>query len=124
MSKKEITADEKIKKHCKEIVFVGIIYAVLQLWGIIKNGSDLLADPLSLVLSVGVLVVLVLMCIGTLKRKKIGIISGWIFEVLLVLSLAIAIFTKVGSFGIIELIVLICMPFELVGYSKALKELK
>lgn len=122
MDKKELTPAEKIKKYGRDIMGVGIIYFVLMLIVVVASIKELLANPVGLIMNIGILVTLLIMVIGVGKRKRYGIIAGWTFEVVMVLSSIISILGNAGGPDLIALIVMIGLPFEFVSFSKALKE--
>ena len=124
MSKKELTVEERVKKHGTSIIGVGIIYIVFQAAGMFLNMTGLLADPVSLIINVALLIILILMSIGVFKRNKFGVLCGWIFETVLLLTFILSFLGIGGGLDIIGIIVAIWLPSDLSRLSKALKELK
>lgn len=122
MSKKELTAEETVKKYGNALVGVGILYLILMAFGIFLQMGLLLLNPVSLIINIAVIALLVLMTIGVAKRKNFGVIASWAFEAYLLLLLVLS-FLGLASFGIIELIIVIWLPFDIMPFAKALKEI-
>lgn len=123
MSKKELTVEERLKKYGREIMGVAIIYLILEVLIIFMSGKELLGNTVAMVEYASLIVLFVLMIVGVAKRKSWGVICGWIFEAILVLGAVLGFFTPYGGVDLIGLIVIIALPFDLVGFSKALKEM-
>ena len=121
MSKKELTVEERLKKYGSEIMGVAIIYLILEVFIIFMSGRELLENTVAMVEYASLIELFVLMIVGVAKRKSWGVICGWFFEVILVLGAILGFFY--GGTDLVGLIVIIALPFDLVGFSKALKEI-
>ena len=111
---KLLTVNEKIKKYGREIIGVGIIYLILELLTIFMDRKELLGNAIAIIEHVSIILLLIFMIIGVFKKKKLGVVCGWILEIVFVLH------TRPDLVGVI---VTICLPFELIGFYKALKEM-
>lgn len=130
MSKKELTAEERIKKYGNKIVGGGIFYLILKPIVMFLQTGTLFLNTVSLIINLVLMVLVILMTVGVAKKKKLGIVAGWVFEALLLVILVFEAFLLMtfgfGLFGmtgfnLIDLIITIWLPIELSGLSKALK---
>jgi len=120
-NKKVLTPAEKVEKHGKSIVGVGIFYLVCSVIVIFLQIQTLL-NPISLIISGVQIATLLAMVIGVKKREKYGITAAWIFEAWMIVGLILT-FVGMARTDLIGLIVMIWLPSDIKNYSKALKEL-
>lgn len=121
MSKKVLSAAERVKKYGKSIVGIGIFYLVFTVIIMFTQMSTLL-NPVNLIVYGVQIAMLLAMVIGVKKRQQYGIKAAWVFEGYLILALIISFIGKYG-FDLVALIVMIFLPSDIINFSKALKEL-
>lgn len=120
---KLLTVNEKIKKYGREIIGVGIIYLILELLTIFMDRKELLGNAIAIIEHVSIILLLIFMIIGVFKKKKLGVVCGWILEIVFILASVLAFFVLHTRPDLVGVIVIICLPFELIGFYKALKEM-
>lgn len=128
MSKKNLSPAQKAQKYGKNIKGVGIFYLIVMIVIVIFDFESL-ANPIMLL----AIFFYIALCIAMIKcggrARKLAVKIAWIFETLLVVSGIVSTFSSStqGSASIlpfINLIVIICLPSDIIGLSKALKELE
>ena len=125
VAKKVYTPEENIKRYGRELIFIGTFYFVVAIINtvlIIFNSYAFISIPFIIGLIVSIILPF-MMGHGIKKRKQYGITIGWLFEATLLYSTITALLGLGGGPDIIGIIVMIFLPFELLGYSKALKQL-
>lgn len=121
MSKKVLSAEERVVKYGNIIAGVGIFYLVLEAIVLFMQTSILL-NPVSLIMYGVQIAMLLAMVIGIKKRQKYGITAAWVFEGYMIFLLILALL-GIGGVDLIALLVMIWLPSEIKSFSKALKEL-
>ena len=102
MSKKELTAEERIKKYGNKIVGGGIFYLILKPIVMFLQTGTLFLNTVSLIINLVLMVLVILMTVGVAKKKKLGIVAGWVFEALLLVILVFEAFLLM-TFGFEEI---------------------
>lgn len=128
MAKKKLTAIERARRYGRNIKGMGIFWLIVDFM-IASLNFKLLANPLFIFLVFFTMTICVAMIItgGRASKRAIGI--GWIFEIyLLALFVAfqfnvIEIYDK-SILPFLALIVIIGLPADIIGLTKALKEIK
>ena len=130
MSKKVdlMTPEERAKKYGNEIKGVGIIYLVLYVLSLVLSvilySRELKISPVSAIISGVTVVMLIFMIIGGHKRNKTGVIAALAFEIYMIVSSILSILLGIGGPDLVGLIVMICIPFDIKGLSKAIKDME
>ena len=128
MFRKELTVEERLKKYGHHIIGITLYHlffiVLIILISLFQSSNDF-ASP---VIDLFFVLFYLLTIWGVAKRKKIGVICGWILEILLVLS---AVFNfmegqKYGllRFGVSGCIETICLPFVLFEFASALNDME
>lgn len=128
MFRKELTAEERLKKYGNQIIgialfhLVSIILIKLVLW--VQQSKDFA----SVLIDLFFVLFFLLTILGVVKRKRLGVICGWILEMLLILS---AVFQFIESqqyglirFGISGCIETLCLPIILIEFASALSDIE
>jgi len=130
MSKKVdlMTPEERAKKYGNEIKGVGIIYLVLYVLSLVLSvilySRELKISPVNAIISGVTVVMLIFMIIGGHKRNKTGVIAALAFEIYMIVSSILSILLGIGGPDLVGLIVMICIPFDIKGLSKAIKDME
>ncbi len=125
MSKKvdSMTPEERAKKYGNEIMGIGIFYLVCYIITILLYSSILLSNFVSIVFIVVQIAMTVFMIIGGLKKNRTGVRAALAFEIYLIISSIVAMAIGQGAPGLVAIIVMIGLPFDIIGLSKAIKEM-
>ncbi len=125
MSKKEdlMTPEERAKKHGNEIMGVGIIYLALLIFIFTQRASILLNNTISMIIAALQVLLLIFMIIGGGLKNKLGVISALVFEIYLIFASIFSLVVNQTGPDLVGLIVMIFLPFEIKGLSKALKDM-
>lgn len=121
-SKKVLTAEERVKKYSKDIKCVGILYLVWSIITIFMQAS-LLLNPVYLIMCGLQIVVLLGMIKGGSEKSELAVKAGWIFEWYMIISSILSLLLVQRGPDLIGLLVMIWLPSDIKGLSKALKEL-
>ncbi len=121
--KKILNVNEKIKKYGREIIGVGSIYLILELLTIFMDRKELSGNTIAIIEHGSIILLLIFMIIGAFKKKKWGVICGYILEIVFIVASALGFFVLHTRPDFVGIIVIICLPFELIGFYEALKEL-
>ena len=126
MSKKDdlLTPEERAKKYGNEIMGIGIFYLVLYCIISMFTISELFANPISLLFAVLQVAMMILMIIGGKKRNKTGVKAALAFEIYMIVSSIILIALLGSGPDLVALLVMIFLPFDIKGLSKAIKDME
>ena len=125
MSKKidMLPANERARKYGNEIMGVGIFYLVILVILTILQ-LPLLLNPILLVIRALQIALLVALIIGGKKRSRLGVKAGIAFEIYMIVASILLIVLSTQGPDLIALLVMIFLPFDIKGLSKALDEME
>lgn len=128
MSKKNLSPAQRAQKYGKNIKGVGIFYLIIMIANAIFD-IESLANPIMLLADFFYITLCIAMVKCGGRASKLAVKVAWIFETLLVVSIIAPIFSSsthesASLLPFINLIVIIWLPSDIIGLSKALKELE
>ena len=126
MSKKDqfMTPEERAKKYGNEIMGIGILYLVLYCIVIALSISTYLTNPISMIIIGLQVVMLVFMIIGGKKKNRTGVKAALAFEIYMVIASIISIILFQSGPDLVGLLVMIFLPFDIKGLSKAINDME
>lgn len=122
MFKKELAVNDRLKIYGRQIIGIGIFHIILNVIEILILSHRLIDNLINLTINFVCILFFVLMIIGIVKKKKYGIICGWLLETLLIVSFFLSFQKSYGVIGITNYAEILCLPFALFGFSDALSD--